>query len=175
MDLTPLTKADYLDTLCGDWLRLAEAGLAPERTGRVLPDRRLVEHGTPAVPPGTEQLTVHIDHVEWRGFRLIQSTPGSKMLMAVADVRIQLWRCVPTIDGSATGVPADEARASAAQLNVDVWCLGEAVAEASQSTRAEWATVRVGDVQPSRSTALSKQGASAGWEIGVMVALNPTP
>lgn len=170
-------RADYLDAIARDVLGHANDALTAARTGHAAPTRSYVSHGTPAVPlcsDGTGQVSVHLDHIEYRGLVLSAQTPRTKPVVPVGDYRIQLWRCVPTLNDDGQAPDADAEGEAAFGLNVDAWCLAPYIARLVAASRLV-TSVRVGGISVANGRALPRQGMSAGWELGLSVALDNPP
>lgn len=163
--------ASYFADRLTELLAASVVALEVSRTGVAVPSRQYISHGRPAVDfCQTGILVVYGDapSIQLSKPRQdIAEQAGQFMLMAIAVMFVELWRCVPNLDD--TGVPptATDLTSSATQLAVDAHALWTGLVRAQTggtlfptgmpNVRAEF-----GDPTP-----IGPQGGMAGWRMKI--------
>lgn len=117
----------YVQGRLGELMTAALAGLTLARTGNPVPTRTYHSHGPPAVDFCKEDvLAVYLDNPAVSDDNpsvRIAENQGPLKRMPVLRMAIELWRCVPGVDGDGIPPTAGALTASADGLANDMWAL----------------------------------------------------
>lgn len=166
-----MATATYFSTRLTELLAASVVALEVSRTGIAVPSRQYVSHGRPAVDfCDTGILVVYGDAPSIQLSRPrqdIAEQAGQFLLMAVAEMFVEVWRCVPNLDATGTPPTAAALTTSATQLAVDAHALWTGLVRAQTggtlfpagmpNVRAEF-----GDLMP-----IGPQGNMAGWRMKI--------
>ncbi len=127
-----MPTATYASDRMTELLNAATIALALTRTGNALPARSLRTHNEPVVPVTdcADSLSVYLANPAIKLYRFsgvvqgrgVQSGPVN--VEAVLRLYVELWRCVPGLEGADATEPSDASLdTSAAGLARDIWAL----------------------------------------------------
>lgn len=163
--------ASYLGDMLEAVRDAAEDGLDPARTGHALPNHVLVTQNAPAVDLCTDDgvLAVYVWRAPHIHPRTVARMPSTCLVTVTAELVIELWRCVPTLDDEGNPRPDVDYENSALDLATDLWCMLTHLYVAWQDgdLGAPCKAVTFGAVQP-----LGPSGGVAGWRIPLTVHLS---
>lgn len=123
-----MAPTTYLQARLGELLTAALAGLTLARTGNPIPSRSGHTHGPPVPDFCTDDglLAVYLDNPavsDDNPSQRITENSGPVMRMPVVRLCIDLYRCVPTLDGQGVPPSAAALTTSADGLANDMWAL----------------------------------------------------
>lgn len=165
--------ATYFADRLAELLAASVVALEVSRTGVAVPSRQYISHGRPAVDfCQTGILVVYGDapSIQLRGpnpRQDIAEQAGQFMLMAIAEMFVEMWRCVPNLDDTGVAPTAAQLTASATQLAIDAHALWTGLVRAQTGGTlfpAGMSNVRAEFGDP---TPIGPQGGMAGWRMKV--------